>query len=112
MLNQQHTDWRASGTQFSHLGGGNWHSILTPRGATGTGARDKRATGMTLLSLYTKVRSELFTNYRPISNLPCLLKILEHPMDNRLHNFLAEHRIISKRKQYGFRENYSTYIWH
>ena len=26
MLNQQHTDWRASGTQLSHLGG-----------ATGTG---------------------------------------------------------------------------
>ena len=28
---------------------------------------------------------------------------------NRLYNFLADHNIISK-KQYGFRENYSTYM--
>ena len=27
-------------------GGGYWHSILTPPGATGTGARDTGATGM------------------------------------------------------------------
>ena len=30
-------------------------------------------------------------------------------MYNRLYNFLAEHTIISK-KQYGFREKYSTYM--
>ena len=45
MLNQQHTDWRASGTQFSHFGGLlalNSHTS----GATGTGARDTGATGM------------------------------------------------------------------
>ena len=30
-------------------------------------------------------------------------------MYNRLYNFLADHNIISK-KQYGFRENYSTYM--
>ena len=30
----------------SHTSGGYWHSILTPRGATGTGARDTGATGM------------------------------------------------------------------
>ena len=30
-------------------------------------------------------------------------------MYNRLHNFLAYHNIISK-KQYGFWENYSTYM--
>ena len=30
-------------------------------------------------------------------------------MYNRLYNFLAEHNIISK-KQYGFSENYSTYM--
>ena len=28
---------------------------------------------------------------------------------NRLYNFLADHNIISK-KQYGFKENYSTYM--
>ena len=36
VLNQQHTDWRASGTQLSNF-----------RGGTGTGARDTGATGMT-----------------------------------------------------------------
>ena len=30
-------------------------------------------------------------------------------MYNRLYNFLADHNIISN-KQYGFRENYSTYM--
>ncbi len=30
-------------------------------------------------------------------------------MYNRLYNFLADHNIISK-MQYGFRENYSTYM--
>ena len=33
----------------------------------------------------------------------------ERLMYNRLYNFLADHNIISK-KQYGFRENYSTYM--
>ena len=45
MLNQQHTDWMASGTQFLHFGGLlalNSHTS----GATGTGARDTGATGM------------------------------------------------------------------
>ena len=35
--------------------------------------------------------------------------ILERLMYNRLHHFLAEHNIISK-NQYGFMENYSTYM--
>ena len=30
-------------------------------------------------------------------------------MYNRLYNFLADHNIISK-KQYGFMENYTTYM--
>ena len=75
MLNQQHTDWRASGTQFSHFGGGLLGQGLETRGllgcyrsntlvlftilsvkyllsysvliyTTGTGARDTGATGM------------------------------------------------------------------
>ena len=52
---------------------------------------------------------ELFSNYRLISIFPCLSKILECLMYNKLYNFLAEHNIISK-KQYGFRKNYSTYM--
>ena len=62
-----------------------------------------------VIPIYKNENPELFPNYRPISILPSISKILERLMYNRLYNFLAEHNIISK-KQYGFRENYSTYM--
>ena len=62
-----------------------------------------------VIPIYKNENPELFANYRPISILPSISKILERLMYNRLHNFLAEHNIISK-KQYGFMENYSTYM--
>ena len=62
-----------------------------------------------VIPIYKNENPELFANYRPISILPSISKILERLMYNRLYNFLAEHNIISK-KQYGFRENYSTYM--
>ena len=44
MLNQQHTDWRASGTQFSHFGGGatgtQFSHLGGGGGLLGRGARD------------------------------------------------------------------------
>ena len=61
-----------------------------------------------VIPLYKSENHELFTNYRPISILSCLSKILERLMYNRINNFLAECNILSN-KQYGFRENYSTY---
>ena len=62
-----------------------------------------------VIPLYKSENPELFTNYRPISILPCLSKILERLMYNRINNFLAEYNILSN-KQYGFRGNYSTYM--
>ena len=62
-----------------------------------------------VIPIYKNENPELFANYRPISILPSISKILERLMYNRLYNFLADHNIISK-KQYGFRENYSTYM--
>ena len=62
-----------------------------------------------VIPIYKNENPELFANYRPISILPSISKILERLMYNRLSNFLADHNIISK-KQYGFRENYSTYM--
>ena len=52
---------------------------------------------------------ELFQNYRPISILPYFSKVLERLMYNRLCNFLTVNKIISNH-QYGFRENYYTYM--
>ena len=62
-----------------------------------------------VIPLYKSKNPELFKNYRPISIPPCLSKILERLMYNRINNFLAEYNILSN-KQYGFRENYSTYM--
>ena len=62
-----------------------------------------------VIPLYKSENPELFTNYRPISILPCLSKILERLMYNRINNVVAEYNILSN-KQYGFRENYSTYM--
>ena len=62
-----------------------------------------------VIPIYKNENPELFANYRPISILPSISKILERLMYTRLHNFLADHNIISK-KQYGFTDNYSTYM--
>ena len=46
-------------------------------------------------------------NYRPISVLSCLSKILEKLVFNRTMNFLQKYNILTD-NQYGFRSNYST----
>ena len=46
-------------------------------------------------------------NYRPISILPTLSKILEKVVYKQLESFLEKHALIFKH-QYGFRKNYST----
>ena len=46
-------------------------------------------------------------NYRPISLLPQLSKILERLIKNRILNFINKHNIIND-CQYGFRNNIST----
>ena len=51
----------------------------------------------------------LFSNYRPISVLPVLSKILEKIMYNQLLTFVTEHNIIFDH-QFGFRAKHSTYM--
>uniref|UniRef100_A0A2A4JXL1 Reverse transcriptase domain-containing protein n=1 Tax=Heliothis virescens TaxID=7102 RepID=A0A2A4JXL1_HELVI len=46
-------------------------------------------------------------NYRPISVLPVLSKLLERILNNRLKTFLERYRIIAE-NQYGFRQKVST----
>ena len=52
-------------------------------------------------------KKDLLTNYQPISVLPCLSKILERIMYDRLYNYLTENKILFK-KQFGFRSGHST----
>ena len=46
-------------------------------------------------------------NYRPISILTHLSKIFEKIINRRLVNFFEKYNILDKR-QYGFRQNFST----
>ena len=46
-------------------------------------------------------------NYRPISVLPVVSKVLERVVNHQLHSFLSEHKLLSP-FQCGFRRNHST----
>ena len=46
-------------------------------------------------------------NYRPISVLPVVSKVLERVLHHQLHSFLREHKLLSP-FQCGFRRNHST----
>ena len=47
------------------------------------------------------------TNYRPISILPVLSKVIERVIYEELHRYLEENRLLSN-KQFGFRRGSST----
>jgi len=49
------------------------------------------------------------SNYRPISILPCLSKLLERIMYNRICEYPQEHNLhILYKKQFGFQKGHST----
>ena len=62
-----------------------------------------------VIPIYKKDSPEVFSNYRPVSVLPCFSKILERLVFNRCMNYLDTHDILNK-KQFGFRCNHSTYM--
>ena len=51
----------------------------------------------------------LFTNYRPVSILPCFSKFLERIICNRVLNYLSNLHILCD-NQFGFRKNHSTML--
>ena len=57
--------------------------------------------------LYKKGMSTDVDNYRPISVLPVVSKVLERIVHHQLHRFLSEHKQLSP-FQCGFRRNHST----
>ena len=62
-----------------------------------------------VVPLFKKEDSMLFSNYRPVSLLCTLSKVLEKIMYNRVIDFLNEHEILFK-YQFGFRKSYSSYL--
>ena len=57
--------------------------------------------------IFKKDNKQELKNYRPISVLPCLSKILEKLIHDRLTDFLTNHQVISE-TQHGFRKQKST----
>ncbi len=60
-----------------------------------------------VIPLYKTGSKHNFTNYRPVSILPQLSKILEKLFNNRMDAFLEKRKLFSE-SQYGFRVNRST----
>jgi len=60
-----------------------------------------------VVPIYKAKDNKLFSNYRPVSLLPCISKILEKVIHRRLYNFLLKNDIFYK-SQYGFRPKHST----
>ena len=62
-----------------------------------------------VIPLFKSGEQDIFTNYRPVSDLPAFSKILERSrvMYNRLLRFLNNHSILSD-NQYGFLKHHST----
>ena len=57
--------------------------------------------------IYKANGKEEFSNYRPISVLPCFSKILEKIIYKRVLKYLDKHNMLFQ-GQYGFRKNHST----
>ena len=60
-----------------------------------------------VIPIYKSGNKNVFNNYRPISILTALSKIMEKILCNRLVNYLEKYNILYKH-QYGFRSKHST----
>ena len=60
-----------------------------------------------VIPIYKGKSKELFTNYRPISLLSNVSKVLEKVMHKRLYEFMEKHQMLY-RNQFGFRPKHST----
>lgn len=72
-----------------------------------TGIFPKKLKIAKVVPLYKKNESFLIENYRPISVLPSMSKVLERVMHSQLVNYFSINNIFY-RNQYGFRKNHST----
>ena len=60
-----------------------------------------------VIPIFKKNYPALFTNYRPISLLPVISKVLERIMNNQLLMYFTNTKLLSDNK-YGFRPHHST----
>ena len=62
-----------------------------------------------VVPIFKQGNRELCQNYRPVSILPCLSKVFERLMYDRLISFLHKHRLICE-LQFGFRKGRSSFM--
>ena len=62
-----------------------------------------------VIPIFKKEDPEIFSNYRPVSVLPCFSKILERLFFNRCMDYTNKNNLLNE-KQFGFRPNHSTYM--
>ena len=62
-----------------------------------------------VVPIYKAGDSHHFNNYRPISILPSISKVLERIIYNRIFDFISKHNILCS-NQYGFRPNRTTHM--
>ena len=60
-----------------------------------------------IVPIYKSKDSTYFINYRPISLLPSMSKVLEKVIYKRLYSYISVNKILYQ-SQYGFRSNHST----
>ena len=60
-----------------------------------------------VIPLYKKGNEHLFDNYRPISLLPCVSKVIEKVVFKQIYAYFVDHKLIYD-SQYGFRQLHST----
>ena len=73
-----------------------------------TGIFPERLKIAKVIPIYKKDdNAKMFENYRPISILPAISKILEKTIFNQLHDYFQDNKLYCK-NQYGFRRNHST----
>jgi len=62
-----------------------------------------------VIPIFKDGEEDIFLNYRPISIIPSISKILKNFFYNRLLSYLDKSNILCK-NQYGFRRNHSTFM--
>ena len=63
----------------------------------------------TVIPIYKKSNVDMFSNYRPVSLLPCFSKILERLVFDRCTDYIDTNGILND-KQFGLRPKHSTYM--
>ena len=72
-----------------------------------TGILPERLKLAKVIPVFKKGDSKLINNYRPISLLPVIYKVLEKSIANQLSNYFEDNRLFHD-NQYGFRTGLST----